>query len=102
MKTGASVSTRLLSTRKIASSFLHAFVHNLTESRRTMTVTLTHEQSRQLSEAANPLTYAVDPASRRRDVLLGSDVFERVRMIVGEANLQDVFTSCYGADEYPG
>ena len=40
-----------------------------------MTVTLTLEQSRQLSEAANPLTYAVDPASRRRYVVLGSDVF---------------------------
>ena len=38
-----------------------------------MTVTLTLEQSRQLSQAANPLSFAVDPASRRRDVLLGSE-----------------------------
>jgi hypothetical protein len=58
-----------------------------------MTVTLTQEQSHQLSQAANPLTFAVDPASRRRYVLLGSDVFERVRMLIGEATLQDVFTS---------
>jgi hypothetical protein len=60
-----------------------------------MTVTLTHDQSRQLSQAENPLTYAVDPASRRRYVLLGSDVFERVRMLVGEANLQDIFATCW-------
>jgi hypothetical protein len=58
-----------------------------------MTVTLTQEQGRQLSEAANPLTYAVDPASRRRYVLLGSDVFERMRALIGEASLQDVFTT---------
>jgi hypothetical protein len=57
-----------------------------------MTVTLTREQCRQLSEAANPLTYAVDPASRRRYVVLGSDVFERMRAMIGEASLQDVFT----------
>ena len=60
-----------------------------------MTVTLTQEQSRQLSQAANPLTFAVDPASRRRYVLLGSDVFERVRMLIGEATLQDVFSSAH-------
>lgn len=66
-----------------------------------MTVTLTVEQGRQLSQAANPLTYAVDPASRRRYVLLGSDVFERVRMLIGEATLQDVFSNAYtlGNDE---
>jgi hypothetical protein len=58
-----------------------------------MTVTLTSEQGRQLSKAANPLTYAIDPESRRRYVVLGSDVFERVRMLIGEATLQDVFTS---------
>ena len=63
-----------------------------------MTVTLTHEQSRQLSQAVNPLSYAVDPASRRRYVLLGSDVFERVRMLIGEATLQDVFTSVFAGD----
>jgi hypothetical protein len=63
-----------------------------------MTVTLTLEQSRQLSQAVNPLTYAVDPASRRRYVLLGSDVFERVRMLVGEANLQDVFSAAYAVE----
>lgn len=63
-----------------------------------MTVTLTHEQSRQLSQAVNPLTYAVDPASRRRYVLLGSDVFERVRMLIGEATLQDVFSSAFAVD----
>ena len=56
-----------------------------------MTVTLTQEQGRQLSEAANPLSYAVDPASRRRYVLLGSDIFERMRSLIGEASLQDVF-----------
>ena len=60
-----------------------------------MTVTLTQEQSRQLSQAANPLTFAVDPSSRRRYVLLGSDVFERVRMLIGEATLQDVFSSAH-------
>lgn len=65
-----------------------------------MTVTLTNEQSRQLSQAANPLSYAIDPASRRRYVLLGSDVFERVRMLIGEATLQDVFASSFaGADD---
>jgi hypothetical protein len=63
-----------------------------------MTVTLTHEQCRQLSEAANPLTYAVDPASRRRYVVLGSDVFERMRSMIGEASLQDVFTHAWAAD----
>jgi hypothetical protein len=63
-----------------------------------MTVTLTHEQSRQLSQAVNPLSYAVDPASRRRYVLLGSDVFERVRMLIGEATLQDVFTTVCASD----
>lgn len=63
-----------------------------------MTVTLTVEQGRQLSQAANPLTYAVDPASRRRYVLLGSDVFERVRMLIGEATLQDVFSNAYAVD----
>jgi hypothetical protein len=63
-----------------------------------MTVTLTQEQSRLLSEAVNPLTYAVDPASRRRYVLLGSDVFERVRMLIGEATLQDVFAANYAFD----
>ena len=57
-----------------------------------MTVTLTMEQCRQLSQAANPLTFAVDPASRRRYVVLGSDVFERMRALIGEASLQDVFT----------
>ena len=60
-----------------------------------MTVTLTNEQSRQLSEAANPLSYAVDPASRQRYVLLGSDVFERMRMMIGEASLEDVFTTAW-------
>ena len=60
-----------------------------------MTVTLTNEQSRQLSEAANPLSYAVDPASRQRYVLLGSDVFERMRMMIGEASLEDVFTAAW-------
>jgi hypothetical protein len=65
-----------------------------------MTVTLTQEQSRQLSEAVTPLTYAVDPASRRRYVVLGSDVFERMRMAVGEATMQDVLTSVWaGAAE---
>ena len=60
-----------------------------------MTVTLTHEQSRQLTEAAKPYNYAVDPASRRRYVLLGTDVFERLRMLVGEASLQDVLTPAW-------
>lgn len=60
-----------------------------------MTVTLTHEQSRQLSQAVTKLTYAVDPASRRRYVVLGSDVFERMRMAVGEATMQDVLTSVW-------
>jgi hypothetical protein len=60
-----------------------------------MTVTLTKEQSRQLSEAANAVSYAVDPASRRRYVVLGSDVFERMRMAVGEATMQDVLTSVW-------
>jgi hypothetical protein len=60
-----------------------------------MTVTLTQEQSRQLNEAVNPLSYAVDPASRRRYVVLGSDVFERMRMAVGEATMQDVLTSVW-------
>ena len=60
-----------------------------------MTVTLTQEQSRQLSEAANPLSFAVDPASRRRYVLLGSDVFERMRMAVGEATMQDVLSNVW-------
>ena len=65
-----------------------------------MTVTLTNEQSRQLSEATNPLSYAVDPASRQRYVLLGSDVFERMRMMIGEASLEDVFTTAWSpADE---
>ena len=63
-----------------------------------MTVTLTLEQCRQLSQAANPLTYAVDPASRRRYVVLGSDVFERMRALIGEASLQDVFTHTWMAD----
>jgi hypothetical protein len=57
-----------------------------------MTVTLTFEQSRQLREAANPYSYAIDPASRRRYVVLGSDVFERLRMLVGEASLQDALS----------
>jgi hypothetical protein len=61
-----------------------------------MTVTLTSEQSRQLSEAANPYSFAVDPASRRRYVLLGSDVFERLRMLVGEASLQDALSPVWG------
>jgi hypothetical protein len=67
-----------------------------------MTVTLTHEQSRQLTEAAKPYNYAVDPASRRRYVLLGTDVFERLRMLVGEASLQDVLTPAWseGAGSY--
>ncbi|MBO0699354.1 MAG: hypothetical protein J2P46_13240 [Zavarzinella sp.] len=60
-----------------------------------MTVTLTLEQSRQLSEAANPLSFAVDPASRRRYVVLGSDVFERMRMAVGEATMQDVLANVW-------
>ena len=61
-----------------------------------MTVTLTSEQSRQLREAGNPYSYAVDPASRRRYVLLGSDVFERLRMLVGEASLQDALSPAWG------
>jgi hypothetical protein len=61
-----------------------------------MTVTLTSEQSRQLTEAANPYSFAVDPASRRRYVLLGSDVFERLRMLVGEASLQDALAPAWG------
>ena len=61
-----------------------------------MTVTLTTEQSRQLSQAANPYSYAVDPASRRRYVLLGTDVFERLRMLVGEASLQDALAPVWG------
>jgi hypothetical protein len=60
-----------------------------------MTVTLTLEQSRQLSEAVNPLSFAVDPASRRRYVLLGSEVFERMRMVVGEATMQDVLSNIW-------
>ena len=60
-----------------------------------MTVTLTYEQSRQLTEAARPFSYAVDPASRRRYVLLGTDVFERLRMLVGEASLQDALTPAW-------
>jgi len=60
-----------------------------------MTVTLTAEQSRQLSEAANHLSFAVDPASRRRYVLLKADVFERMRMLVGEASMQDVLTPAW-------
>ena len=60
-----------------------------------MTVTLTSEQSRQLSEAAKPYSFAVDPASRRRYVLLGSDVFERLRMLVGEASLQDALAPAW-------
>ena len=60
-----------------------------------MTVTLTKEQSRQLSEAANAVSYAVDPASRRRYVVLGSDVFERMRSLVGEASMQDVLASVW-------
>ena len=61
-----------------------------------MTVTLTLEQSRQLSQAANPYSFAVDPASRRRYVLLGSDVFERLRMLIGEASLQDALSPAWG------
>ena len=61
-----------------------------------MTVTLTSEQSRQLTEAANPYSFAIDPASRRRYVLLGSDVFERLRMLVGEASLQDALSPAWG------
>ena len=61
-----------------------------------MTVTLTSEQSRLLSEAANPYSFAVDPGSRRRYVLLGSDVVERLRMLVGEASLQDALTPAWG------
>ena len=64
-----------------------------------MTVTLTNEQSRQLSEAANPLSYAVDPASRQRYVLLGSDIFERLRMLIGEASLEDVFTKVWSPSD---
>jgi hypothetical protein len=60
-----------------------------------MTVTLTHEQSRQLNEAANPYSFAVDPASRRRYVLLGTDVFERLRMLIGEASLQDALSPAW-------
>jgi hypothetical protein len=67
-----------------------------------MTVTLTLEQSRQLSEAANPLSFAVDPASRRRYVVLGSDVFERMRALIGEASLQDVFTPAWMSDVRDG
>jgi hypothetical protein len=63
-----------------------------------MTVTLTLEQSRLLSQAVNPLSFAVDPASRRRYVVLGSDVFERMRALIGEASLQDVFTHAWMAD----
>lgn len=61
-----------------------------------MTVTLTFEQSRQLSEAARPYSFAIDPANRRRYVLLGSDVFERLRMLVGEASLQDALSPSWG------
>jgi hypothetical protein len=61
-----------------------------------MTVTLTSEQSRQLSDAAKPYSFAVDPASRRRYVLLGSDVFERLRMLIGEASLQDALAPAWG------
>jgi hypothetical protein len=60
-----------------------------------MTVTLTLEQSRQLSQAVNPLSFAVDPASRRRYVVLGSEVFERMRMLVGEATMQDVLSNVW-------
>ena len=67
-----------------------------------MTVTLTLEQSRLLSQAANPLTFAVDPASRRRYVVLGSDVFERMRALIGEASLQDVFTHAWMSDARDG
>jgi hypothetical protein len=62
-----------------------------------MTVTLTLEQSRQLSQAVNPLSFAVDPASRRRYVVLGSEVFERMRMVVGEATMQDVLSNVWVA-----
>ena len=61
-----------------------------------MTVTLTSDQSRHLTEAANPYSFAVDPASRRRYVLLGSDVFVRLRMLVGEASLQDALSPAWG------
>jgi hypothetical protein len=61
-----------------------------------MTVTLTSEQSRQLTDAAKPYSFAIDPASRRRYVLLGSDVFERLRMLVGEASLQDALAPAWG------
>ncbi|HJZ92343.1 MAG TPA: hypothetical protein VKE40_15815 [Gemmataceae bacterium] len=60
-----------------------------------MTVTLTPEQSRQLSQAVNHLSFAVDPASRRRYVLLKADVFERMRMMVGEASMQDVLAPAW-------
>ena len=61
-----------------------------------MTVTLTSEQSRQLSEMTQTYSFAVDPASRRRYVLLGSDVFERLRMLIGEASLQDALSPAWG------
>lgn len=61
-----------------------------------MTVTLTSEQGRQLSEAVHPYSFAIDPTSRRRYVLLGSDVFERLRMLVGEASLQDALSPAWG------
>lgn len=60
-----------------------------------MTMTLTQEQIEHISQASNSLSYAVDPDTRRRYVLLGSDVFERMRMLIGEATLQDVFTSSW-------
>ncbi len=61
-----------------------------------MTVTLTSEQSSQLSDADQPYSYAVDPTSRRRYVLLGTDVFERLRMLIGEASLQDALSPAWG------
>ncbi len=67
-----------------------------------MTVTLTQEQSRQIATASNPLSYAIDPTSRRRYVLLGSDVFERMRGLIGEATLQDVFTSSWAESSDEG
>jgi len=77
---------------------LQGFLSRLFFQGRTMTVTLTQEQSRQISTASNPLSYAIDPSSRRRYVLLGSDVFERMRGLIGEATLQDVFSSAWSGN----
>ncbi len=57
-------------------------------------VILTAEQSHQLAAAPAP-TFAVDPRSRRRYVVLGADAYARLQALFGETSVHDALNSTW-------